>query len=287
MPEERCRCVICEPPPPATLDAGDRGVIANVLEHGWHATHILEEDEVPEWVFSSGLTHSHGIPELAMFGLPGKQAHSWLWAFVYRALEGSPPQPGVIDGGVVGDMPIALRPVDPGWHPYLFGYARWFAQHREPTFLQVVWPDDEERWPWEEGCDPYVVQRQPDLTLPPSEHPMGLWSMALVPEPWPFADGKTSLVHATTTIAFGGAPVLGAARFEEGWLFDDGPREAWSEEDFELVCLGHVVGAHPDTAELFDLPVGWRAWREAPGEPWERAPVDEAEDDDAVDAPPA
>jgi|RhiMetdeSRZDD1v2_1073273.scaffolds.fasta_scaffold342507_2 hypothetical protein len=38
----------------------------------------------------------------------------------------------------------------------------------------------------------------------------------------------------------------------------------------ELVDRGEIVRFDPTVQELADLPLGWYAWRNAVGEPWQR-----------------
>jgi hypothetical protein len=37
-----------------------------------------------------------------------------------------------------------------------------------------------------------------------------------------------------------------------------------------IVEVTQIAGVDPTVAELEDLPLGWRAWREAPAKPWAR-----------------
>jgi hypothetical protein len=41
-------------------------------------------------------------------------------------------------------------------------------------------------------------------------------------------------------------------------------------EDARIVGLRSIRELDPSVAELADLPLGWRAWRSAPGELWHR-----------------
>ncbi|MFE9453549.1 DUF4262 domain-containing protein [Streptomyces sp. NPDC006739] len=66
----QCRCVLCH-------DYGDRdeadrvdlAIIENVQQHGWHVVMVPEDEIGPGFAYTIGLAHTHGAPELAMFGL--------------------------------------------------------------------------------------------------------------------------------------------------------------------------------------------------------------------------
>jgi hypothetical protein len=45
-------------------------------------------------------------------------------------------------------------------------------------------------------------------------------------------------------------------------------------DDGRIVGLIHMFERDPGIGELADLPHGWRAWREAPDQPWQREPCE-------------
>jgi len=54
-------------------DDYDRKLLHDVKEHGWHLVGIDDEDEGPAYVFSVGIFHTLGHPEICMFGLSSTQ----------------------------------------------------------------------------------------------------------------------------------------------------------------------------------------------------------------------
>jgi hypothetical protein len=58
-----------------------------------------------------------------------------------------------------------------------------------------------------------------------------------------------------------------------GWQFL-GPLGAPHIDDGMVVGLDDVLEKDRSIAELADLPLGWRAWRDSPDAPWQRAPHD-------------
>jgi hypothetical protein len=48
------------------------------------------------------------------------------------------------------------------------------------------------------------------------------------------------------------------------------------------VLLGEIAQLDPTVLDLADLPTGWHAWREGPGQPWRKAegepPADPADE---------
>ena len=91
-----------------------------------------------------------------------------------------------------------------------------------------------------------------------------------VSDMWPFEDARNVAVITTRQVVHGAAPILWVSHDEDdgSWQFHTG--ELVEVEDAMVVGLEEIVERDPTVFELADLPVGWVAWRRAPGEPWER-----------------
>ena len=90
------------------------------------------------------------------------------------------------------------------------------------------------------------------------------------PADWPFEDPPNAAVITTRGIMDGTEWIALVSIDEEGgeWQFI-GPSGARMEEAV-VVALHRVFDQDPGIAELADLPMGWRAWREGPDLPWKR-----------------
>jgi hypothetical protein len=87
---------------------------------------------------------------------------------------------------------------------------------------------------------------------------------------WSFPDSPETEVITLDRILSADSPLLLVSHdLEDGaWQFLDGGHVF--EEDAVVVAFGEILLFDPDLAELADLPIGWFAWRSAPGEPWHR-----------------
>lgn len=86
---------------------------------------------------------------------------------------------------------------------------------------------------------------------------------------WPFADPPNT-ASITVRAVLEGAWIAYVSHDADdgGWQFHgEGPSAV---EDSVVVGLGCMVGLDPSIAELSDLPLGWQAWRDAPGALWHR-----------------
>ena len=176
----QCRCVLCH-------DYGDRGeadrmdltIIENVQQHGWHVVMVPGDEIGPGFTYTIGLSHTHGGPELAMFGLDVHIMRHMLNRLGEKLVAGAVLADGQRHPDVAEGHQVSLRQVDLRWYRTFFGRAIGF--YRRPPFpvLQVAWPDVDDRFHWEEQAAERHRESQPQLWLRPSEHPVGVWTTEL------------------------------------------------------------------------------------------------------------
>lgn len=277
--ERECHCRIHEPTESsdAELDDGDRKLLADVRDYGWHLVLIPDNEVTRGWVFSVGMWHTLGVPEVSLFGMDPNHAGSALNLIGDAVRAGRSIGPDVeLDDILEEGRLVTFRPVHDSWYRPLFGYATWFTRRPPLPIAQVIWSDANRRWPWSPDASIEYRFRQPSLWIPADKHPQGSWSGTLAPRPWPFDDPPDTSVVTTRRIAEDAGPVLGVFHQSTGsWQFVDGGPT--TRDDIAFVHLAHVVGAHKGTVELADLPVGWEAWRSDTSSPWMRSP---SEDED-------
>lgn len=267
-----CHCRIDEPDPgqESTFDDHDRTVMSNIAKYGWHIVQIPDDPLMSGWVFSVGMWHTLGSPELAVFGLASKDAAHLINQIGDRVRSGQSLGPDVVlDDVLEEDRPVMFRPADSSWYRSMFGYATWFGRRPPLPMAQVVWADAHGRFLWDDGIDAWYRDSQPSLWIPASEHPQGRWSGALVQGPWPFPDPPDTAAFTTKRIAFERHAVLHVVHDSDGdWQFLDG--QDVTPDDAAVVHMAHVVGAHLGVVEVADLPRGWEAFRETENGPWTR-----------------
>jgi len=147
----------------------ERMVVANVDRYGWHCTSVSggPDDGGPEFAYTVGLFHSYRQPEFIVFGLDPGIAHAILGILAAAA--------------AADDMYVLDKPCDAlvenyecvfvevpraRLSDYVFS-ASWFYAGRVFPLYQVVWPDREGRYPWNEGATPDPRHEQPVLALEP------------------------------------------------------------------------------------------------------------------------
>jgi hypothetical protein len=88
-------------------------------------------------------------------------------------------------------------------------------------------------------------------------------------------ESPSGLVITTRQVMEQGWPILLVTHDNEhptGWQFLNGDGDTGDAANGISVHAEHVLERDPTVAELADLPLGWRAWRESEDHPWVRAP---------------
>jgi hypothetical protein len=94
---------------------------------------------------------------------------------------------------------------------------------------------------------------------------------------WPFEDPVNVTAITTIKVLEEDHPILLVTHDEEDGMWQVLCGTTNDPEDGRIVCLGCLYDRDPTIGELADLPLGWRAWREAIGAPW-HCEVREAEE---------
>ena len=172
-----CSCRLHEPVDPGTTwDDGDRQLVGNVLEYGWHALMIAGAEAGPEWLYTVGLRHNYGVPDLVMSGLPFDGMHHWVGEAVAMIENGRQFDHDEPVTGIIEEHTVFIRDVDPSWTPALFGYGTWFARNLQPPMQQIIWPDMHGKPPWDEEASNGCRNAQGRLWLHPLDHPNNAWT---------------------------------------------------------------------------------------------------------------
>lgn len=133
---------------------------------------VPADDHGPGWAYTIGLWHHHRSPELAMFGLDIRAMQTVLNNLGQLAADGQPLEADDEQRDAAG-VPVVLQAVDYRWYKAFFGAAIGFYRKPPFPFLQAVWTPDGDSGGEELGS------RQPQLSLRPGEHPVGVWTQDL------------------------------------------------------------------------------------------------------------
>lgn len=227
-------------------------ILKNIEEYGCHLVLIEADNYLPGFVYSIGLYKNFRHPEIICFGLKTEVMSSLINHACDLIKAGETLTTGKDYAGFLEGYDIQFLDVDKEHYPDYLGYASWFYEGSwDFPVLQLVWPDKQHLFPWEEGFNSNWKFKQPLLDRNTD---------------FKFYEERNLGVY-TTKQAFEGAPILYVYNNEDGdWQFHTSltPHLA----DAKLVCLEEITKLDPSINEIYYLQYGWRAWRDSPEDEW-------------------
>jgi len=143
----------------------ERSVLKNVKKFGWHCTSVFsrEGDDRARFSYTVGLYESYNSPEFIIFGLDSEIAHSLLSILSEAAEDGqmySLDKP--CDKIIQGYECIFVEVPKQMYNDYVFS-ALWYNAGDSFPLYQVVWPDSNGNYPWNESYISEAGYEQPVL----------------------------------------------------------------------------------------------------------------------------
>lgn len=140
-------------------------VLEDVTEYGVHIVHVLEDDEEEgaRFSYTVGMWHSFRQPEVIVFGLPEAVAHDLLNVAADEAGNGAELTAGSRHDGFLEGYPVRFLAVEPADYPDYVGVGQWAYGDAEFPVVQLVYPDKQGRWPWDEATAAGFRATQPVL----------------------------------------------------------------------------------------------------------------------------
>jgi hypothetical protein len=99
-----------------------------------------------------------------MFSVKHEVAHNVFWDVFRDGKAGQNLLVATRTDLVFGNLPAFVFPVAKQHYADHLGWSRWFYGSDDFPCLQIVWPDREGVFPWEDGFDQAFAVLQPDLT---------------------------------------------------------------------------------------------------------------------------
>lgn len=236
-------------------------LLADIEKFGCHLTLIEADNYLPGFVYSIGLYKNYGHPEIICFGLKTNVMGAIINHAHDLVKNGESLTPSRLYDDFLEGYAIQFVEVDKAFYAEYLGYAGWFYEMSfDFPVLQLVWPDKQNNFPWDENFNPDWRFRQPLLDRNTD---------------FRFYE-KRNLGVYTTKQAFEGEPILYVYHNEDGdWQFHTSLEPDLN--DAKLVCLEEITKLDPTINAIYHLQYGWRAWRSSKDDDWEWA-EDEEED---------
>lgn len=140
----------------------DEELAADVAQHQWVVLKVNPPRGV-EYGYSVGLTRSFGHPELVVTGLDDDTMQELVNEIGEAIAGGATFRDGDVSGEFLEGYDVTFRAVPASLRASHFAYADRFYAGGELAVLQVIYPDDRRRWPWDAGVSAEFVKGQPVL----------------------------------------------------------------------------------------------------------------------------
>ena len=227
-------------------DAQERKeILKNIEEYGCHLILIEGDNYCPAFVYSIGLYQKFGHPEIICFGLKTNVMAAIINHASSLIQEGNTLIPETPYKGFLEGYDIQFLQVEREFYQNYVGYGGWFYNTFDFPLLQLVWPDKNHYFPWDNDFNPDWKFKQPLLDRNTD---------------FKFYEEKNLAVF-TTKQAFEGEPILYVYHNEDGdWQFHTSLEP--NIDDSKVVSLESITRLDPSINEIYHLQYGWRAWRE-------------------------
>ena len=150
--------------PAEKLDDQETNFVKQIRKYGWFRSNIFEDETRPGFSYTTGFWSGTDSPEVIVFSLKSEIAHDVLWD-VYRDVKAGEKLPvGQRLSNVFANIEAVLLPVSKDFYPTYLGWNRWFYGGDDWPCLQLIWPDRNGAFPWEEGYEERFANSQPNLS---------------------------------------------------------------------------------------------------------------------------
>lgn len=150
---------------PTPKDANERKALDDIKAFGHHVVYVLEEGELPPFAYSVGIAKTTGRAEVIVVGFKPELSHTMVNEYARRISAGGTFEPGKRYSGFIEGFAAEVRGVHPDQYEEYFGWDLWLYRGRNFKAIQLILPDTQGNWPWDEGASSWFRARQPILDV--------------------------------------------------------------------------------------------------------------------------
>lgn len=131
----------------------EQRLLDDVTRHGWHCVQVQGDAKNPPYSHTVGFHKTWKHPELLVMGLPPEVSHQVLGMASEMIARGHVFRPELRDSALFEGKDCLPRTIPGTAHRKYMGLAVWFYRDTPGGFpaLQILWPDDNGRFPGELG----------------------------------------------------------------------------------------------------------------------------------------
>ena len=239
-------------------EATESIINADIENEGCHIVLVAADEYLPAFAYTIGLFRTYHHPELICFGLAPEVLRSMLNEAHQLIKQGKKLIPGYLFPEFLKGYNTQFLKVNPAYYPDYFSLAQAFYNFRNFPALQLVWPDKQHKFPWEQSFNQDLKFNQPLLDRNSD---------------FKFLEERDTRAFTTRQV-LEGQPISYVYHNEQGdWQFMSDSKP--NAKDARIVCLEDITKLDPSVNSLYFLPYGWTAWRNSTGDGWKTAKLAE------------
>lgn len=244
-------------------DAADESIRETIKEYGWYVALFESDDYLPSFAYTIGLYKTYNHPEIIAFGLSADVLGSLLNVVGESVKSGVKIETNKIYKDFIENSSLQFLPVLKEHYSEYLGYGSAYYGNRDYPVIQMVWPDKEEKYPWEKGFNEDWLYLQKLLDRDPH---------------FKFYESKELGVYTSRFVIDDHLPIKMVCHDSNGdWQFLCGTTT--DEKDAKLICLEDMIKRDSSLNKLFDLPYNFCAERNSTDDQWSRFPLEESDDE--------
>lgn len=144
------------------ITVGDKKVIQDIKEIGWHVVKILEDETGPSFCFTIGLYKTFKHPEVVIIGLDMDLAHAILNNIGKSIKEGKRYETGEKHNDILDGYDCIMINIEKKFYEEYLGYAMWYYNSHFPA-IQCIYPTVKGYFPWQNEWPKEINHLQPLL----------------------------------------------------------------------------------------------------------------------------
>ncbi|TGK82974.1 DUF4262 domain-containing protein [Leptospira noumeaensis] len=132
------------------MDNSEQKAYKDIKEHGCHILHILGDDENPPFSYSIGIQQTSNHPEIIITGMDIDDAHKIINEYNRLVKSGNTIIPDKLYDCFLENYSCSFKLVKEKYYKEYFGWARWLYNGNNFNALQLIYPNIDGIWPWDE-----------------------------------------------------------------------------------------------------------------------------------------
>jgi hypothetical protein len=150
------------------MDEHEAQTLADIDRFGWSLLKV-SNDMGPDFVYSVGMFRTLGHPEIVMFGLRLNDMCVIINDVGAHVRAGARYTAGQVSDEFLQGYDVTFRAVPEYQYAGHLGWANWLYGGHDYPALQLIFPDREHRWPWDDAATASFRETQPvlaDIAVP-------------------------------------------------------------------------------------------------------------------------